>query len=509
MKKTKAFLLNTALLTATALLMRTVGLSFSVYLSSKIGTAGMGLYQLILSVYTLCVTLSTSGVNLAATRMVAEALGGRREDQSHAIMRRCLSYSVFFGGCTAAALFFGADYVGNVWLADSRTVLSLRLLSLSMPFLSMSSAMAGYFTAVRRVFKNACVQVAEQVIRIALTVAGLTVTLKIGIDYACAAIIGGGTAAELCSFLITYVLYRIDARRYRAKISQDDNRGLTRKMLGISIPVAFSAYARSGLVTVEHLLIPRGLKRSGISSDTALSAYGMIQGMALPVILFPSALLTSFAGLIVPELAERKEQGKTAQIERIVGRVFQLTLMFAICVSGIFFFFAEDFGLLLYDNADTVQFIRILAPLVPVMYLDTAVDGMLKGLGEQVSSMRYNIIDASVSVLLVWLLLPRYAIAGYLATIYVTEMLNAFLSANRLIRVTKVPIKPCSCILGPVLAIFGGCMASRLVSSALPLSALSLTVQIVVAVLFYLAFLLLSRSLTGEDVRWIFSAFQG
>ena len=231
--------------------------------------------------------------------------------------------------------------------------------------------------------------------------------------------------------------------------------------------------------------------------------------MALPVILFPSALLTSFAGLIVPELAERKEQGKTVQIERIVGRVFQLTLMFAICVSGIFFFFAEDFGLLLYDNADTVQFIQILAPLVPVMYLDTAVDGMLKGLGEQVSSMRYNIIDASVSVLLVWFLLPRYAIAGYLVTIYVTEMLNAFLSANRLIKVTKVPIKPCSCILGPVLAIFGGCMASRLISSALPLSAFSLTLEIVLTVLFYLAFLLLSRSLTKEDVHWIFSAFRG
>lgn len=508
-KKTKAFLVNTALLTATALLMRTVGLSFSVYLSARIGTAGMGLYQLILSVYTLCVTVSTSGVNLASTRMVAEALGGRREDQFHAIMRRCLSYSIFFGGCTAVALFLGADYVGNVWLADSRTILSLRLLSLSMPFLSMCSAMAGYFTAVRRVFKNACVQVAEQVIRIVLTVIGLTLTLRIGIDYACAAIIGGGTAAELCSFLMTYLLYRLDVRRYHRKRERSDSRGLTKKMLGISIPVAFSAYARSGLVTIEHLLIPRGLRKSGISSDTALSAYGMIQGMALPVILFPAALLTSFAGLIVPELAERKEQGKTGQIERIVGRVFQLTLMFAIGVSGIFFFFAEDFGRLLYNNADTVPFIQILAPLIPVMYLDTAVDGMLKGLGEQVSSMRYNIIDASVSVLLVWFLLPRYAIAGYLVTIYVTEMLNAFLSANRLIKVTKVPIKPCSCILGPIFAIFGGCMASQLLSSALGISALSLTIKVLITILFYLAFLLLSHSLTKEDVRWIFSAFRG
>ena len=87
--------------------------------------------------------------------------------------------------------------------------------------------------------------------------------------------------------------------------------------------------------------------------------------------------------------------------------------------------------------------------------------------------MRYNIIDASDSVLLVWLLLPRYAIAGYLLTI------------------------------------FGGCMASRLISSALPLSAFSLTLEIVLTVLFYLAFLLLSRSLTKEDVHWIFSAFRG
>ena len=508
MKKTKAFLLNTVLLTATALLMRTVGISFSVYLSGRIGPSGMGLYQLILSVYSLCVTLSTSGVNLAATRMVAEALGSGRGYQTKHIMRRCLCYSLLFGGCTAAGLFLGAEYVGNVWLCDERTILSLRLLSVSMPFLSMCSAMAGYFTAVRRVFKNACVQAAEQIIRIALIIAGLKFTLERGMQYACAAIIGGGAAAELCSFAMTYLLYRADSSRYRGASKPSAGRGLTGKLLGISIPVALSAYARSGLITIEHMLIPRGLKKSGIDTEAALSAYGLIQGMALPVILFPSALLTSFAGLIVPELAERKTQGRTLAIERIVARVFQLALIFAICVAGIFFFFAEEFGTLLYNSAEAVKYIRLLAPLIPIMYLDMAVDGMLKGLGEQVSAMRYSIIDAGCSVLLVYFLLPHYAITGYLIMIYITETLNMFLSARRLIMVTKVHIRPGNSVFGPIFAIVSGCALARLTSSATLPSVLSLILQILVALLYYLLFLLLTRSLESEDIRWIFSAFR-
>ncbi|WP_343253372.1 oligosaccharide flippase family protein [Ligaoa zhengdingensis] len=505
MKKIKAFFWNAVLLTATSFLMRTVGVSFSVYVSNKIGAAGMGLYELIMSVYGLSVTLACSGINLAATRLVAEELGRNNPAGARQAMRRCLCYSLVFGTATAAALFCNAEYIGTQWLGDARTITSLRALAISMPFLSMSSSVSGYFTAVRRVFKSASAQVFEQAVRIGLTIVGLTLIAPDGLEYACLAIVLGGALAEIASFSYSLLLFLLDSRRYRCK-ERPSAGGLTRRMLGISLPVAFSAYARSGLVTIEHLLIPRGLRRHGATGDAALASYGLLHGMVLPILLFPAAFLQALSGLLVPELAECRAQCHEIRINYIAGRVFQITLLFSIGVAGVMFSFSGELATAIYGNTDTAGYLRILAPLIPVMYLDTAVDGMLKGLGEQVSSMRYNIIDASCSVVLVYFLVPWLGLPGYVITIFFTELLNAALSANRLISVTQFRINLWDCVLKPVFGIAGATSASRLLlrllGTAFSSPVTEAAAHIALAAAIYLLFLRLAACVTREDIRW-------
>ncbi|WP_312643636.1 oligosaccharide flippase family protein [Hydrogenoanaerobacterium sp.] len=510
MKKIKAFVINALLLTATSLLMRTVGVSFGVYLSNKIGAAGIGLYQLIMSVYTLAVTLSTSGVNLAATRLVAEELGRNNPSGAKKAMHRCLAYSIVFGTATAIALYTNAETVGMQWLGDERTILSLKLLAVSLPFIAMSSSISGYFTAVRRVVKSASAQIFEQMVRISLTIAGLTMLMPRGLEFACLAIVGGGSLAELCSFFYSFILYLLDSRRY--KTDGQVTGGLWRRLLGISLPVAFSAYARSGLITIEHLLIPRGLKKSGASAEAALASYGLLHGMVLPVILFPAAFLQALSGLLVPELAECRAQCHEVRINYIAARVFQITLLFSIGVAGIMFSFANELAVAIYKNYDTAKYICILAPLIPVMYLDTAVDGMLKGLGEQVSSMRYNIIDASCSVVLVYFLVPKFALAGYICTIFFTELLNSALSANRLISVTQFRFNLWACVIKPLFGIVGASAASKAifrlwdVAFATPVGEAAAHIGLAAAV--YLLFLCFSACITREDIHWGISIFK-
>ncbi|RPF48099.1 stage V sporulation protein B [Hydrogenoanaerobacterium saccharovorans] len=510
MKKIKAFVINAVLLTVTSLLMRTVGVSFGVYLSNKIGAAGIGLYQLIMSVYVLAVTLATSGVNLASTRLVAEELGRNNPSGAKKAMHRCLAYSIIFGTATAIVLFANAETVGTTWLSDERTIPSLKLLAVSLPFISMSSAISGYFTAVRRVYKSASAQVFEQLIRITLTIMGLTAFMPRGLEFACLAIVGGSSIAEFCSFFYSFLLYLYDTRRY--KTNKQPVGGLTKRLLGISLPVAFSAYARSGLITIEHLLIPRGLKKSGASAESALASYGLLQGMVLPVILFPSAFLQALAGLLVPELAECRAQCHEVRINYIVGRVFQVTLLFSIGVAGVMFCYANELAVAIYKNYDTAKYICILAPLIPVMYLDTAVDGMLKGLGEQVSSMRYNIIDASCSVVLVYFLVPKFALAGYICAIFFTELLNALLSTNRLVSITQFRFNLWASVIKPIFGIVGSAAASKLIFRLLGVAFSSpvseVCSHIAVALIVYLLFLCLSCCITREDIEWGVSIFK-
>ena len=149
MKKTKQFLWDTAVLTIAALFMRTVGVSFNVYLTNQLGAAGIGLFQLVMTVFSMAITFASSGIRLAATRLVVDAISKDRADVKK-VLRRCLLSILLVAVVVALILYTGSDLISQHWLYDSRTAQPLRLLSLSLPFIAMSAALSGYFTAIRR-----------------------------------------------------------------------------------------------------------------------------------------------------------------------------------------------------------------------------------------------------------------------------------------------------------------------------------------------------------------------
>jgi len=504
MKRVKVIFINLVILTTTSLLLRTIGIYFQVYLSNQIGAAGIGLFQLLLSIYFLAITFSTSGIRLAATRLVAEELGIDRTSGAKKAVFICLIYSLTFSLVTALVLFFCAEYIGINWLGDVRTILSLRGLAFSLPFLAMSSVYSGYFTAVRRAMKAASVQVIEQFVRIATTMAFLPIFLPKGLEYACLAVVIGAVCGEVLSFLLLVIIHRLDVRRY--KNTSGASHDLTPRMFQIALPVAFSSYVTTGIRTLQQLLVPYGLKKSGSSSEVALATYGTILGMVMPIIMFPSAVLIAVSDLIVPELAECLARGSKNRLSYIVTRVFNLGMLSSLCVMSVFFRYSNELGLAIYNSSDAAYYIRILAPLVPIMYLDMIVDAMLKGMGEQVSSMRYNIIESLTSVALIYILIPRYAISGFLFTIFLTRTLNFSLSFNRLVKVARLRLR-ISTVLKAFFAMANSIILTNLffytASSTFDMYIVPpLFVQFaMVAVIYYILLRLLS-CITNEDLAW-------
>jgi stage V sporulation protein B len=149
-------------------------------------------------------------------------------------------------------------------------------------------------------------------------------------------------------------------------------------------------------------------------------------------------------------------------VARLAFRLVTPALIFSFGVAGVMGCFGHELGMAVYGSAEAGEYIRLLAPLVPIMYVDSTVDAFLKGMGEQVYSMNVNIIDAGASVLLVWLLLPRMGLAGYVVAIYVTETLNTTLSLCRMLRMTRMPIRLWKQVFGPLLCAVGAVTLSRL-----------------------------------------------
>ena len=205
MRRAKQLLLHTSAMTATSLLMRTIALVFQVYVAGRIGAAGIGLFQLVMSVYTLATTVAVSGVRLAATRLIAQQTG-RGDDAAIRRATGCaMGYAAFFGMAALLLLFYLAP-AAAAWVGDDRIILSLRVLAFALPFVAASGAMGGYFIAMHQSVKMSLVQLSEQFIRIGCTVLALLRLGGYGLEYACGALTLGMLASEVFSFLALLLL---------------------------------------------------------------------------------------------------------------------------------------------------------------------------------------------------------------------------------------------------------------------------------------------------------------
>jgi stage V sporulation protein B len=236
----------------------------------------------------------------------------------------------------------------------------------------------------------------------------------------------------------------------------------------------------------------------------SLAAYGTIHSVIFPLILFPSAISSSFAGLLVPEVSESYAANDSRRIERIVERVLKTVLIYSIGTAAIMICLSCEFASVLMPHSNAAAFMIMIAPLIPVMYLDTSVDSILKGLGYQFYGMVINVIDASLSVLLVWLLLPRFGIMGYIVTVYFTELLNAALSITKLLCVTKVRIKLGDWIIKPIISAILSCACLRHILAFFDMFAQSraeLFFHVFIIAILYLALLITFKAISPQKIK--------
>lgn len=511
--RAKKYFFNALLLSLVSLVMRGVGVAFNAYVSSKIGPQGMGLLTLTSGIYGFAITFACSGINLAVVRLISTSIA-RRDAKERKIMRASFLYCLLFSVLAGIILFICAEKIGTGLLHDSRVVPSIRLFAFSLPAISISSAINGYFCAVRRVYKNVISQVLEQGVKIGLVSYLFTILSGSSLETMCTAFVAGGVVSEIGSALISAILYLFDRKKhlnFSQSSSFNSHRGELYSICSVALPVAISAYARSALSTIEHLAIPWGLGRCGLDYETSIASYGILHGMVIPLLLFPSAMLGAFSSLLVPELSEASAQKNDTRIKYIVSRVFALSLLFSVGVSGIFVSFSHEIGLYLYGSAEAGEYIRLLSPLIPLMYLDGAVDAMLKGLGKQLYTMRVNISDSLISVILILLLLPKMGITGYVVVIFITEMFNTSLSIIKLLNLTGVKTPVVKWVLKPLVTVILSTLITRFLFDFNIMSAVFgvvtegkgyVILEISIATLLYLIISRLIGAISRDDVEW-------
>lgn len=421
------------LLTAAHLCLRMVGMGFQVYLSGRVGPEGMGLMQLVLSVTALLMTAAMAGIRTGTMYLAAEAIGKGRAGDVSRILRACFLYSGLFSLGVSLGTLRWAQTLAVRWVGRSEAALALRAFAVLLPAVCWNGVMTGYFTAAGRIRALTVVEVLEQFIAMALTM-GLLRWAGTDPGRTCAAVVAGSSLSSGFTLGCLLVL-----RGREARLPAERPGPVGRKLLRTALPLAVADDLRMGLSTVEHLMIPRRLSLYP-GEKAPLARYGIVCGMVFPVLMFPAALLFGLTELLIPELARCLAGERRGRIRYLARRGLRVGLLYGLGCGGALLLGAEDLGRLLYGSAEAGRYLRLFAPLAPMLYLDILTDAMTKGLGQQVACVRYNIATSLLDVALLWFLLPRMGILGYFIGFVLSHAVNFALSLRRLLRTAELRI---------------------------------------------------------------------
>ena len=451
MQKKIPIFYNALLLTGVNLLLRLVSTSFQVFLSGRIGAAGIGLVQLVLSVGGLSITISMAGIRTAAMYLCAEELGRKRPENVRWVLSACFIYSILCSSAVSLGLYCFAPVIADKWIGHPQALSAIRLYAGFLPLTCLCGVMIGYFTAANRIGTLAVVEIAEQGLYILVTMALLVFFAGSDATKACRCVILGAGFSSCLSLVALVILRLKEHPKTGAKLP------VRRRLLNCALPLALGDTLRAGISTTENLMVPRRLALyHGIGNP--LAAFGLVCGMVFPVLMFPAAIVYALAELMIPELARCAAAGSYNRVKYLVKKSLHVVLIFSGLCCGIEYLLASELTGWLYQNREAGKYLQLYALLIPMLYTDAITDAMTKGLGQQTACVRYNILTSAMDVVFLFLLLPRYGMMGYYFSFLVTHLLNFLLSLGRLLKTAQLKIpwhKPLITGICAALGIFG------------------------------------------------------
>ena len=424
----KRFLLGTFILTCTGFLSRILGFFYRIFLSHTIGAQGLGIVQLTMPIQTLALAVSASGIQTAISRLTASRFALKEEKGA----RQCF----FLGTVTALVLSFlccgllyvNADFFALEILKEGRTLPLLKILAFTFPLSTLHTCVNSYYFARKQTVLPSAVQLLEQIVRIGSTYMLYLILTAEGKEVTPAIAAGGALASEVAASLALLLALSLHFHTYAKSLFPVKNiRPLFKELTETSLPLTINRILLTVLGGIETILIPQMLLSCGFPKENALELYGIFTGMALPLILFPSAITNSASVLLMPSVAEFQALGHSGRIREVVNKVFRYCLVMGSVFSLLFLLFGKHIGIFLFKNLSAGIYIQSMSFMCPFLYLNTALFSILNGMGKPGLCLFYSVTGILIRLLFVIFFIPVLGMRGYIYGILISELIRTFL----------------------------------------------------------------------------------
>lgn len=381
------FLKGAAILTMAGLMVKVIGSFNRILLSRLLGGEGIGLYQMAYPVYLLILAVSSAGIPIAISIIVAEKMAKNDYYNAQRVFKISLSLMAATGFVFAAALFFSASaLVDSDIISDPRAYYGLAALTPAVFFSTILACFRGYFQGHQLMTPPAVSQILEQLVRVMTMVILAYLLLPYGLEYAAAgaafgAVPGGITGLLVLSFF--YIKYKkqwVKSAR-QSSISKDSVGSVVKRLVILALPVSCANIMVPVSSSIDMLLVPNMLIGCGYAVDEATALFGYLAGMAQPLLMMATIPTMSLASSLVPAISEAKilndEAGIRQKADMAVKLCSMLTLPAAVGMSVL----AEPISLLLYGTGMAAGVIMHLGPAIWLLGMHQVTTGLLQGIG--------------------------------------------------------------------------------------------------------------------------------
>lgn len=420
---------GTLFLTASGVISRIIGFFYRIFLSRTIGAEGLGIYQLVFPVMALSLSLTSSGIQTALSRFIAEETAKNNEKGARLYLVLGLLFSTALSVAVSFLITQNADFIASVILSEPRTKPLLIVMTYSLLPAAVHACINGYYYGKKQALIPSVSQLLEQLVRVGTVYLIASIAMENGHSLSPLDAIWGIVAGECAGMLLSVTAVGI--RRY------DGDAAASAKLLfAMTIPLTANRVLINLCTSVENLMIPKQLRLFGYNTPDALSIFGILTGMSMSVILFPTVLTGSVSVLLLPAISEAKARSDDAAISHAIQKAVRYGLLLGFFFTGAFLITADFIGDSVFHCTLAGTYIKILSWLCPFMYLSSLLSSIIHGLGYPKIPLYISLLGCMIRIGAIWRFVPVFGLRAYLTGMLISQLVMAVLSLFSLKKVS-------------------------------------------------------------------------
>jgi len=516
------FIKGAAILAVAGVSVRFFGAAMRIILAAIIGDEGIGLYQMAYPVYSSLLSISTAGIPAAISKLVAENMAVNDYREAGRVFRVSLLMLSLTGLAITLFMVTGANFLAVNVAKEPRAFLPILAISPAIFFVTIMSAIRGFFQGQQKMVPTALSQLLEQAGRVAVSLTLAVLLLPVGLEYAAAGAASGAVAGGVLGLILLLILYGKSRSAFRESESKQIRHSpaatsqIILRIIKLAVPITFGSLILPLITLIDLAVVPRQLQAAGFSPERATALYGQLTGMAGSIVYFPNVVTIALSMSLVPAISEAIALRSHKLIKSRSAISIKMTLLFSIPSALGLFILAEPITVLLFNNAEAGRALAYMSWSVIPLCVYVSTTGILQGLGRPIIPVMNMVYGALIKTVAAWYLTPveNLDIGGAALASLAGMGLAAVLNLYYVARYTGWSFRPVEILLipGAAVALMSAITQSMyniiFSYSSLYLSpgsanAAATLTAIVLGIAVYGVFLLLAGGLTREELSLV------